>query len=68
MNYEFVKCSYSLRNELTLNKRKIHSVTYGVETASLMELVCGTNRFWSSLPSNIKECNSLELFKSKIKT
>ena len=34
MNYEIVKRPYSLRNELTLNKRKIYSVTYGIETAS----------------------------------
>ena len=34
MNYELFKCPYSLRNELTLKKRKIHSVTYGIETAS----------------------------------
>lgn len=47
----------SLKNEL-----KIHSVRYDIETAS----VDGA-RALNSLSSDIKECEYLELFKSKIK-
>ena len=31
---EIVECPYALRNELKLKSRKIHSVRYGIETAS----------------------------------
>ena len=51
--FEFVDCSYSLRNELNLNWRKIHSVRYDIETACIV----GT-RVCNSLPCNIKESKS----------
>ena len=52
---------YALRNELKLKSRKIYSVRYGIETASFVGA-----RAWNSLPSDLKECESLELFESKI--
>ena len=60
--FEIVEGLYALRNELKLKSRKIHSVRYGIETASFVGA-----RVWSSLPTDFKECKSLELFKSKIK-
>ena len=38
------------------------SVRYGIETASSVGA-----RVWSSLPSELKQCKSLELFKARIK-
>ena len=61
--FEIVERPYALRNELKLKSRKIHSVRYGIGTASFVGA-----RVWNSLPSDLKECKSLELFKSKIKT
>ena len=49
-------------NELKLKSRKIHSVRYGIETASFVSA-----RAWNSLPSDLKQCKSCELFRSKIK-
>ena len=60
--FEIVEVSHALRNELKLKSRKIHSVRYGIETASFVGA-----RVWNRLPSGLKQCKSLELFKSKIK-
>ena len=60
--FEIVEGSQALRNEPKLKSRKIHSVRYGIETASFVGA-----RVWNSLPSDLKQCKSLELFKSKIK-
>ena len=60
--FEIVECPYALRIELKLKPRKIHSVRYGVETASFVG-----SRAWNSLGSDLNECKSLELFNSKIK-
>ena len=59
--FEIVEYRYTLINELQLKSRKIHSARYGIETASFVGA-----RVWSSLLSDRKECESLELFKSKI--
>ena len=59
---EIVELPHALRNKLKLKSRKIHSVRYGIETASFVGV-----RVWSSLPSDLKQCKSLQLFKSKIK-
>ena len=59
--FEIVEDSHTLRNEIKLKSRKIHSVRYGIETAPFLGA-----RVWNSLPSELKECKS-ELFKSKIK-
>ena len=60
--FEIVEGPYALRNELELKSRKMHCVRYGIETASFVGA-----RVWNSLPSDLKQCKSLELFKSKIK-
>ena len=41
--------------------RKIHSVIYDIKPASFVGAIV-----WNSLPSDIKECESLEIFRSKI--
>ena len=58
--FEIVEGPHVLRNELKLKSRKTHSVRY--ETASFVGA-----RVWNSLPSDLKQCKSLEIFKSKIK-
>ena len=60
--FEIVEGPYALRNELKLKLRKVHSVKYGIETASFVGA-----RVWNILPSDLKECKSLELSLSKIK-
>ena len=60
--FEIVEGPHALRNELKLKLRKIHSVRYEIEVTSLV----GT-RVWNSLPSDLKQFKSLELFKSKSK-
>ena len=60
--FEILEGPYALRNELKLKQKKIHSVRYGIETASFVGV-----RVWKSLPSDLKKCKSLGLFKSKIK-
>ena len=59
--FGIVEGPHVLRNELKLKSRKIHSVKYGIEAAYFVGAV------WSSLPSDLKQCKSLKLFKSKIK-
>ena len=49
---EIVELPHALRNKLKLKSRKIHSVRYGIETASFVGA-----RVWSSLPSDLKQCN-----------
>ena len=53
---------YVLRNEPKLKSGKIHLVRYGIEIKPFVGA-----RVWNSLPSDFKECKSLELFKLKIK-
>ena len=60
--FAIVEGPHALTTELKLDSRKIHSARYGIETASFVGA-----RVWKSLPSNLKQCKSLELFKSKIK-
>ena len=59
--FEIVEGLQALKNELKLKSRKIHSVRYGIEATSFVGA-----RVWNSLPSDLKQCKSLELFKSKI--
>ena len=61
--FEIVEAPHVLRSELKLKSRKINSIRYGIETPSFV----GGARVWNSLPSDLKQCKSLELFKSKIK-
>ena len=59
---EILEGPYALRNDLKLKSRKIHSVRYDIETVSFL-----CTRVWNSLPSDLKQRESLEIFKSKIK-
>ena len=55
---------HSLRNDMAFFKsRNVHTVRYGIETASFVG-----PRIWNSLPQEIKESTSLQIFKSKIKS
>ena len=55
---------YSLRKDMAFFKsRNVHTVRYGIETASFVG-----PRIWNSLPQEIKESTSLQIFKSKIKS
>ena len=60
--FDIVEGPYALRNELKIKLRKTHCVRYGIYTASFVGA-----RAWKSLPSDLKECKSLEPFKQKIK-
>ena len=53
---------YNLRNETKFKSRNVHTVQYGIETASFV-----APRIWSSIPRNCKECSSVNEFKAKIK-
>ena len=59
---EIVEGLSALRIELKIKSRKIHSVRYAIETASFVGA-----RVRNSLPSNLKQCKSLEFSESKIK-
>ena len=60
--FDNVEGPYALGNKLKLKSRKIQSLRYGIETASFVDA-----RVWNSLPIDLKQCKSLELFKPKIK-
>ena len=62
--FEFNDNPYSLRNDTAYFKsRNVQTVRYGIETASFVG-----PRIWNSIPKEIKESASLEIFKSKIKS
>ena len=54
--------SYNLRNFQEFLTERIGTVYYGVET-----LIHRSPQLWSLLPQNIKEVESLEIFKRKVK-
>ena len=53
---------YDLRNETMFKSRNVHTVQYGIETASFV-----APRIWSSIPRSYKECSSVNEFKAKFK-
>ena len=62
--FEFNDNPYSLRNDTAYFKsRNVRTVRYGIETASFVG-----PRIWNSIPLEIKESTSLQIFKSKIKS
>ena len=62
--FEFNDNPYSLRNDTAYVKsRNVRTVRYGIETASFVG-----PRIWNSIPLEIKESTSLQIFKSKIKS
>ena len=64
MNEIFVERNnnHSLRGNNVLTRRKVTSVRYGTETVSFL-----APKIWDILPKNIKDSESLDIFKRKIK-
>ena len=64
MNEIFVERNnnYSLRGNNVLTRRRVISVRYGTETVSFL-----APKIWDILPKDIKDSESLDIFKRKIK-
>ena len=64
MNEIFVerKSNYSLRGNNVLTRRRVNSVRYDTETVSFL-----APKIWDILPKDIKDSESLDIFKRKIK-
>ena len=64
MNEVFVERNnnYSLRGNDLLTRRRVNSVIYGTETVSFL-----APKIWDILPKDIKDPESLDIFKRKIK-
>ena len=60
--FPIIENPYDLRNETKLNSRNVHTVRYGIETASFV-----APRIWRSIPRSYKECSSMHELKAKIK-
>ena len=64
MNKIFVErnSNYSLRGNNILTRLRVNSVRYGTETVSFL-----APKIWDILPKDIKDSESLGIFKRKIK-
>ena len=64
LNEVFMKrnCNYNLRGNNFLNRRRVNSVRYGTESVSFLAPI-----IWDILPKEIKNSQTLNAFKSKIK-
>ena len=64
MNEIFVERNnnYSLLGNNVLTRRRVNSVRYGTETVSFL-----APKIWDILPKDIKDSESLDIFKRKIK-
>ena len=64
MNETFVERSnnYSLRGNNLLTRWRVNSVRYGTETVSFL-----APKIWDIIPKDIKDSESLDIFKIKIK-
>ena len=60
--FEIAECLYALKNELKIKSKKIHSVTYGIETVFLLALESGT-----VYPVTLKSGNPLNFSNQKSK-
>ena len=54
--------SYSLRGNNVLTRRRVNSMRYDTETVSFL-----APKIWGILPKDIKDYESLDIFKSNIK-
>ena len=61
--FHFVEKPYKLRNNNILQRKRINTVSYGTQSLSSLG-----SRIWELIPQDIKETESLEEFKAKIKT
>ena len=64
LNEVFVErnCNYNLRGNNFLNRRRVNSVRYGTESVSFL-----APKIWDILPKEIKNSETLNAFKLKIK-
>lgn len=59
--FHYVQKSYSLRNHPELQRQRNRTLFFGTESILL------TLRIWKLIPSDIKNTNSLGIFKEKLK-
>ena len=57
-----VECNYDLRGNNFLERRRVKSVRYGTESISFL-----APKMWEILPNEIKDSDTLQIFKAKIK-
>ena len=64
LNEVFVprQCNYELRGNNFLERRRVKSVRYGTESISSL-----APKIWEILPNEIKDSDTLQIFKAKIK-
>ena len=64
LNEAFVprQCNYDLRGNNFLERRRVKSVRYGTESISSL-----APKIWEILPNEIKDSDTLQIFKAKIK-
>ena len=64
LNEVFVprQCNYELRGNNFLERRRVKSVRYGTESISSL-----ARKIWEILPSEIKDSDTLQILKAKIK-
>ena len=64
LNEVFVprQCNYELRGNNFLERRRVKSVRYGTESISSL-----APKIWEILPNEIKDLDTLQIFKAKIK-
>ena len=64
LNEVFVprQCSYELRGNNFLERRRVKSVRYSTESISSL-----APKIWEILPNKIKDSDTLQIFKAKIK-
>ena len=65
LNEVFVsrQCNYDLRGNNFLKRRRVKSVIYGTESMSFL-----VPKIWDILPNEIKDSDTLQIFKVKIKS
>ena len=56
------QCSYELRGNNFLERRRVKSVSYGTESISSL-----APKIWEILPNEIIDSDTLQIFKAKIK-
>ena len=56
------QCNYQLRGNNFLERGRVKSVRYGTESISFL-----APKIWETLPNDIKDPDTLEIFKTKIK-
>ena len=56
------QCNYELRGNNFLERRRVKSVRYGTESISSL-----APKIWEILPNEIKDSETLQIFKAKIK-